>query len=91
MRYFPCFNHTVFIACRFKGNHIVIGAEEADRVIYGCPLGVQADVFGRHGLTDFMFASGEASRRIIPSAEGIRILFQSRRVIRNDPDGVRVK
>lgn len=89
--YLPCFNHTVFIACRFKGDHIIIGAEEADRVIYRCPLGVQADIFGRHGIAFFIFTSGKAAGRFIPSSECIRILFQSRRVIRNDPDGVRIK
>ena len=58
--YFPCFNHTVFFACRFKGNHIVIGFEEADRVIYGCPLGVQADVFGSPNITRLALALHEA-------------------------------
>ena len=82
VRYFPCINHTVFIARRFIGNHIVIGAEEADRVIYGRPLGVQADILPGHCVSGFIFTAVIASGRIIPTAEGICVFLQSRRIRR---------
>ncbi len=88
---FPCFNYTAFIARRFKGNHIVIGAKEANRMIYGCPLSVQTDIFCRHGIAFFIFTAGKAAGRFIPTAEGIGILFQSSRIIGNNSNGVRIK
>ena len=82
VRYFPCFKHTAFIACCFKGNHIVIGAEEAYRVIYGRPLSVQTDILPGHCVSGFIFTAVIASRRIIPTAEGICVFLQSRRIRR---------